>query len=84
MHFSVQLVVQPASDNILEQLNRASPSSHPTTHTPSHPHMFDDLGLGMEGEGEEEGRGEAYEPSPFSTKKDMYSGKSGTQVQSTM
>ena len=74
---SVQLVVQSVDDNTLEQLNSFSPpSSHPHTHTPPHPLMWDDMGLGMEGGG----RGLATGPTPFSTKKDMYSGKGGTQV----
>lgn len=74
----MQLVVQPVNDSVLEQLNKFSaPSSHLHTHTRSHPHVLDDVGIGlMEGEG----RDATPEPSPFSTKKDMYSGKGGTQV----
>ena len=71
-------MVQPVNDNILEELNRFSPpsssSSHPPTHT-SHPHMMDDVGL------EGEGREVPSEPSPFSTKRDMYSGKVRYSVQ---
>ena len=74
--YSLQLVVQPVSDSILEQLNKLSPPSAAATHL--HPHILEDLGLGlMEGEGTRE---EPHEPSPFSTKRDMYSGKSGAQV----
>lgn len=74
--FRMQLVVQPVNDSVLEQLNKFSaPSSHLHTHTRSHPHILDDVGM-MEGEW----RDGTPEPSPFSTKKDMYSGKGGTQV----
>lgn len=77
LYCSVKLVVQPVNDSVLEQLNKFStPSSHLHTHTPSHPHILDDVGMGM---GMEE-REMPHEPSPFSTKKDMYSGKVGAQV----
>lgn len=73
LYCSLQLVVQPADNSVLEQLNKFSlPSA-----AGSHPHILEDLGLGLEGEGT---RDEPHEPSPFSTKKDMYSGKSGAQV----
>ena len=75
-------MIQPVSENVLEQLNKLSSPSHPPTHAPSHPHIFDDLGLGGMGT-EDEGKGVVYEPSPFSTKKDMYSGKGGSQVHYT-
>ena len=65
----MQLVVQPVSESVLEELNKVS-------HTPSHHHMLDDLGLSLEGDR----NNEPHEPSPFSTKKHMYSGKGGTQV----
>lgn len=71
--YRVQLVVQPVNNSILEQVKFSAPSSHPYTHT----HILDDMGMGMM---EGEVREETPEPSPFSTKKDMYSGKCGTQV----
>jgi hypothetical protein len=40
--------------------------------------MLSDLGLGLDEAVET--RDVPYEPSPFSTKKDMYSGKGGAQV----
>ena len=75
---SVQLVVQPVSESVLEQLNKFSPSPshrpHPHTRTTSHTHVLDDVDMG------EEGREVPQEPSPFSTKKEMYSGKARAQV----
>ena len=79
----VQLVVQSVDDNTLEQLNSFSPPSSqisPHSHSPTSTHMWEDMGLGMEGGG----RGVATGPTPFSTKKDRYSGKGGTQVHVSM
>lgn len=70
MHCSVQLQVQPVSDSILEQLNK--PSLLPTRAAT--------LEEEVEEGGQREGREELYEPSPFSTKREMYSGKVGSQV----
>lgn len=64
-HRSVRLLVQPVSDSILEQLNKPSLT---TTHAAT-------LEEEVEEGGEGEGREELYEPSPFSTKREMYSGK---------
>ena len=53
------------SDSILEQLNKPSLT---TTHAATLEEEVEEGGQG-------EGREELYEPSPFSTKREMYSGK---------
>ena len=69
----MRLVVQSASDSVLDELNK--PSSVNT-----HTSYLEQEEEEEEEEGEGEGSREVYEPSPFSTKREMYSGKVGAQV----
>ena len=65
------LVVQSASDSVLDELNKPPSINTHTAYLEQEEEMDEEEG---------EGSREVYEPSPFSTRREMYSRKGGAQV----